>query len=186
MVWKLPGCMYNRASWKLLVKQADGLKLPKSVTRQYESYLVVQLNMQFPCNNIKLHRVNRNSSAVHQRTDVCLFLHLHSGQRASHSKTSVPARGLLCGKYIFRLRNWMTRCATGCPVAQRTDLGSCVEHILTMFGHVLTLHNLTSMCDMYMLYYWKFFCQAVQTFQTFLFLQMYEKHVWVTVTHTVR
>ena len=39
------------------------------------------------------------------RTDVCLSLHLHSGQIALHSKTSVPARGLLHGKNLIQLHN---------------------------------------------------------------------------------
>ena len=63
--------------------------------------------MQFGRNNIKLRRINRNPSVFFikggSRTDVCLSLHLHSGQIASHSKTSVPVRGLLRGKNLIRL-----------------------------------------------------------------------------------
>ena len=51
------------------------------------------------------------------------FLHLHSGQISSRSKTSVPARGLLCDK----ITKGMTRRATRCPVAQRVG-SACGPH----------------------------------------------------------
>ena len=77
---------------------------------------------------VKLCRINRNPSAVHQRrgrADVWLFLHLYSGQIASRSKTFVPAR--LGERFAVWqtsnpvICNWMTRCAIGCPVAQQVD-----------------------------------------------------------------
>ena len=45
-----------------------------------------------------------------------MSLHPHNSQIASHSKISIPARRLL---HAIRLHNGMTRCTTGCPVAQQ-------------------------------------------------------------------
>ena len=114
----------------------DGLKLPESATRQSENYPVVQLDMQFPC-NIKLRQINRNLFIKGRgRTDVCLSLHLHSGQIASHSKTSVPVRGLLRGKILIQLHNGMTRCATGGHKVHPTPCGD----ITICNGYPCALH----------------------------------------------
>ena len=57
--------MYNLSRHSYLaVKQADGLKLSESATRQSENYPVVHQDMQNPCNNIKLRQINRNPSLL--------------------------------------------------------------------------------------------------------------------------
>ena len=95
--------MHNLSRYSYLaVKEADGLMLSESATRQSDNYLVVHLDMQLPCNNVKLCQISRNPSLLFikegGRPDVSLSLHLYSSQIASRSKTSVPARGLLHAK----------------------------------------------------------------------------------------
>ena len=73
------------------------------------------------------------------RTDVCLSLHLYSGQIVSHSKTSVLARGLLCGKNLIWLPNRMSSCTTvdGWATVQKIHLYLLLVGMADSFGEVI-------------------------------------------------
>jgi len=109
-IWQLPGCTTGRSD-SYLVVQPDGLKATQLYSRivwQLLGYITRQAE----------------SSQLHKQMIWSYPMVWHDslkGQIASHSKTSVLARGLLCGKNLIWLPNRMSGCTTGWWLGNRAE-----------------------------------------------------------------